>query len=35
MSAVDFDIAIERQPAQKGDRIKVTTSGKFLNYKEY
>ena len=35
MSAIDFDMAIERQPDQKGDRVKVTMSGKFLNYKEY
>ena len=35
MSAIDFDMAIERQPDQKGDRVKVTMSGKFLHYKEY
>ena len=35
MSAIDFDMAIERQPDQKGDRVKVTMSGKFLAYKEY
>src|SRR5271167_4627262 len=35
MSAIDFDMAIERQPDQKGDRVKLTMSGKFLNYKEY
>jgi cyanate lyase len=35
MSAIDFDMAIERQPDQKGDRVKVTMSGKFLQYKEY
>jgi cyanate lyase len=35
MSAIDFDMAIERQPDQKGDRVKLTLSGKFLNYKEY
>ena len=35
MSAIDFDMAIERQPDQKGDRVKVTMSGKFLTYKEY
>jgi cyanate lyase len=34
MSAIDFDMAIERQPDQKGDRVKVTMSG-FLSYKEY
>jgi cyanate lyase len=35
MSAIDFDLAVERQPDPKGDRVKVTMSGKFLNYKEY
>jgi cyanate lyase len=35
MSAIDFDMAIERQLDQKGDRVKITMSGKFLNYKEY
>ena len=35
MSAIDFDMAIERQPDPKGDRVKVTLSGKFLPYKEY
>ena len=35
MSAIDFDMAIERQPDPKGDRVKVALSGKFLHYKEY
>ena len=35
MSAIDFDMAIERQPDLKGDRVKLTLSGKFLPYKEY
>jgi cyanate lyase len=35
MSAIDFDMAIDRQPDQKGDRVKLTLSGKFLPYKEY
>jgi cyanate lyase len=35
MSAIDFDTTIERQPDTKGDRVKVTLSGKFLPYKEY
>lgn len=30
---VDFDIAIERLPNSKGDRVKITMSGKFLPYK--
>jgi cyanate lyase len=35
MSAIDFDMTLERQPDQKGDRVKVTMSGKFLPYKRY
>ena len=35
MSAIDFDMTIERQPDPKGDRVKLTFSGKFLPYKEY
>ena len=35
MSAIDFDMSIERQPDQKGDRVKLTLGGKFLPYKEY
>jgi cyanate lyase len=35
MSAIDFDMALERQPDQKGDRVKMTLSGKFLAYKRY
>jgi len=35
MSAIDFDMAIERLPNPKGDRVKLTMSGKFLPYKYY
>jgi cyanate lyase len=35
MSAIDFDLAIERLPNAKGDRVKLTMSGKFLPYKYY
>jgi cyanate lyase len=35
MSAIDFDMGVERQPDQKGDRVKITMSGKFLAYKRY
>lgn len=35
MSAIDFDLAVERQPDPKGDRVKVTMCGKFLPYKKY
>ena len=35
MSAIDFDLAMERQPDPKGDRVRLTMSGKFLPYKYY
>ena len=35
MSAIDFDMAMERQPDPKGDRVRLTMSGKFLPYKRY
>jgi cyanate lyase len=35
MSAIDFDMQMERQPDPKGDRVKITMSGKFLPYKRY
>jgi len=35
MSAIDFDMQIERQPDPKGDRVRITMSGKFLPYKRY
>ena len=35
MSAIDFDLQLERQADPKGDRVKITMSGKFLPYKYY
>ncbi len=35
MSAIDFDMSLERQPDPKGDRVRITMSGKFLPYKTY
>jgi cyanate lyase len=35
MSAIDFDLAMERLPDPRGDRVKITMSGKFLPYKYY
>jgi cyanate lyase len=35
MSAIDFDLQIERQGDPKGDRVRITMSGKFLPYKYY
>ena len=35
MSAIDFDMQMERLPNPKGDRVKIVMSGKFLPYKYY
>ncbi len=35
MSAIDFDMSLERLPDPSGDRVKITMSGKFLPYKYY
>ena len=35
MSAIDFNVEFEREPNPKGDRVKITLSGKFLPYKYY
>ncbi len=35
MSAIDFDMEIERKSDPKGDRVKITMSGKFLPFKYY
>jgi cyanate lyase len=35
MSAIDFSMAITREPDPKGDRVNVVLSGKFLPYKTY
>jgi cyanate lyase len=35
MSAIDFEMQIEREPNPKGDRVKISMSGKFLPYKRY
>ena len=35
MSAIDFSMAITREPDPKGDRVHVVLSGKFLPYKTY
>ncbi len=35
MSAIDFDMDMQRQEDAKGDRVKITMSGKFLPYKSY
>ena len=35
MSAIDFDMVLERQPDPKGGRVKISMSGKFLSYRQY
>jgi cyanate lyase len=35
MSAIDFDFALERLPHERGDRVKLSMSGKFLPYRYY
>lgn len=35
MSAIDFSMDITREPDEKGDRVHVELSGKFLPYKTY
>ena len=35
MSAIDFDMAVERVEHEKGDRVQVVMSGKFLPYKSF
>ena len=35
MSAIDFNMDLTREPDPKGDRVRITMSGKFLPYKTY
>ena len=35
MSAIDFSIDLAREPHEKGDRVHVEMSGKFLPYKTF
>ena len=35
MSAIDFSMDMQREPNEKGDRVQVVLSGKFLPYKTY
>ena len=35
MSAIDFEFDFEREPNPKGDRVRITMSGKFLPFKYY
>ena len=35
MSAIDFSMAVSREPNPNGDRVNIVMSGKFLPYKSY
>lgn len=35
MSAIDFNMNIQRETDPKGDRVNITMSGKFLPYRSY
>ena len=35
MSAIDFTINVDKEEDPKGDRVKITMSGKFLPYKKW
>jgi cyanate lyase len=35
MSAIDFHMDIRREPDPRGDRVRITMSGKFLPYKTW
>jgi len=35
MSAIDFTLTIDKENDPKGDRVKITMSGKFLPYKKW
>ena len=35
MSAIDFTMNVEKEQDPKGDRVKITMSGKFLPYKRW
>ena len=35
MSAIDFNMDLERESDPKGDRVRIVMSGKFLPYKSY
>ena len=35
MSAIDFTVSVDKEEDPKGDRVKITMSGKFLPYKKW
>jgi|GEM_PF-4533993 len=35
MSTIDFDLLVDKAEHPKGDRVKVTITGKFLPYNQW
>jgi len=35
MSAIDFDMDLKREANDKGDRVKIVLTGKYLKYSKY
>lgn len=35
MSAIDFEMHVDREPDPRGDRVRVTMSGKYLPYRTF
>lgn len=35
MSAIDFELHVDREEDPEGDRVNITYSGKFLPYKKW
>ncbi len=35
MSAIDFEMSLDRKPDPAGDRVYITMSGKFLSYRKF
>lgn len=35
MSAIDFNMDLQREPNENGDRVQIVLSGKYLAYKSY
>ena len=35
MSAIDFTMEVDKEEVPRGDRVRITMSGKFLPYKKW
>jgi cyanate lyase len=35
MSAIDFEVTLDRLPDPKGDRVVITLNGKYLQYRDF